>query len=533
MSLSGTDTPRTGGAALLARLGGAGALVLLAVAALPVFWLGFGALFAAWSTPEYSHGPLIPLISLYLFLRERADMAPGPEAPARIGPGLLLLLAALAVGVAGTLLRIPVIVSYGLILWVGAVLLIGYGWDRGRRHWAPVVHLVFMLPLPQFLYWKLTLFLQGVSSEMGVWFVALAGVPVYLEGHVIDLGVYRLQVAEACSGLRYLFPILSFSYLIALLYRGPYWHRVLIFLAAAPLTVVMNAVRIGIIGVLVDRYGIGHAEGFLHAFEGWVIFLVCVVILMAFAALLQRFAPTPRPLVEAIDLRFDGLAREAAAITRIGRPAALRLGIAAVVALGVAVAVLAVPRPEPVAVDREPFALFPRALGEWRGVHHPLEAEVADVLGASDYLNATYLATGGQAVHLFMAFYERQTDGAGIHSPEVCLPAGGWEVAALARHEVAVPGHAGFAVNRAVIERGMERQLVYYWFEQRGARMTNDFAVKFALVRDGLMTGRTDGALVRLVTPIAPGEDIARAEARLEAVMSGLLPALPAFVPGA
>jgi exosortase D (VPLPA-CTERM-specific) len=530
MSLSGTDTPRPGAA--LARLGGAGALLLLTVAALPVFWLGFGALFAAWSTPEYSHGPLIPLISLYLFLRERADQPPGSQAPARIGPGLLLLLAALAVGVAGTVLRIPVIVSYGLILWVGAVVLIGFGWDRGRRHWAPVVHLVFMLPLPQFLYWKLTLFLQGVSSEMGVWIVALAGVPVYLEGHVIDLGVYRLQVAEACSGLRYLFPILSFSYLVALLYRGPYWHRVLIFVAAAPLTVVMNAVRIGVIGVLVDRFGIGHAEGFLHVFEGWVIFLVCVAILLALAAVLQRLAPTSRPLAEALDLRFDGLGREAAAIARIGAPAAARLGIGALVALAVVVAVLAVPRPEPVAVDREPFALFPRALGDWRGVHHPLEVEVAEVLGASDYLNATYLATGGQAVHLFVAFYDRQTDGAGIHSPEVCLPAGGWEVSALARHQMTLPGQPAFAVNRAVIDRGMERQLVFYWFEQRGARMTNDFAVKFALVRDGLLTGRTDGALVRLVTPIAPGEDIARAEARLTAFLSVLLPELPPFVPG-
>ena len=162
----------------------------------------------------------------------------------------------------------------------------------------------------------------------------------------------------------------------------------------------------------------------------------------------------------------------------------------------------------------------------------PLEPEVADVLGASDYLNATYLATGGQAVHLFVAFYDRQTDGAGIHSPEVCLPAGGWEVSALARHQILLPGQPAFAVNRAVIDRGMERQLVFYWFEQRGARMTNDFAVKFALVRDGLLTGRTDGALVRLVTPIAPSEDIARAEARLTAFLSDLLPELPPFVPG-
>ena len=110
-----------------------------------------------------------------------------------------------------------------------------------------------MLPLPQVLYWKLSIFLQGVSSVIGVWFVQLAGIPVFLDGNVIDLGVYKLQVAEACSGLRYLFPILSFSYLFSILYRGPIWHKAVLLLSAAPLTVLMNSVRIGVIGILVNQ----------------------------------------------------------------------------------------------------------------------------------------------------------------------------------------------------------------------------------------------------------------------------------------
>ena len=84
-----------------------------------------------------------------------------------------------------------------------------------------MLHLVFMLPLPQFLYWQVSTALQFVSSEVGVALVRGMGVPVYLEGNVIDLGVYQLQVAEACSGLRYLFPIMSFTYVFAVLYRGP------------------------------------------------------------------------------------------------------------------------------------------------------------------------------------------------------------------------------------------------------------------------------------------------------------------------
>ena len=270
--------------------------LIATLTAIPVFWLGFESLARAWSTPEYSHGPLIPLLSLYLFLRELRAAPPMGDAPRKRWPGVAVICAGLAIAILGNLVRIPDIVTYAFILWVGGVVLCVFGWDRGKHHQLPVLHLVFMLPLPQFLYWKLTIFLQGVSSVIGVWLVDLAGIPVYLDGNIIDLGVYKLQVAEACSGLRYLFPILSFSYLFAILYRGPMWHKAVLLLAAAPLTVLMNSFRIGMIGILVNAYGIEQAEGFLHFFEGWVIFGACIGILFLMAIALQRLTPNPLPL---------------------------------------------------------------------------------------------------------------------------------------------------------------------------------------------------------------------------------------------
>ena len=100
--------------------------------------------------------------------------------------------------------------------------------------WPAVLHLVFMLPLPQFLYWRVNTGLQFLSSELGVSFVRLMDMPVFLDGNVIDLGVYKLMVAEACSGLRYLFPIMSFSYVFAVLYTGPRWHKIVLLLSAVP-----------------------------------------------------------------------------------------------------------------------------------------------------------------------------------------------------------------------------------------------------------------------------------------------------------
>ena len=506
------------------------ALVILSI---PLFWIGFAALGRAWSTAEYSHGPLIPLISLYLFLRELRDKTDLPEGtPKNRWPGIAVIGFGLIIAMLGNLANIPDIVTYAYIIWVAGVVLLCMGWAEGRRHQLPVLHLVFMLPLPQYFYWKMTVFLQGVSSELGVFVIQIAGIPVFLDGNIIDLGHYQLLVAEACSGLRYLFPILSFSYLMAILYRGPFWHKVALFVMAAPLTVLMNSFRIGVIGVLVNSYGISHAEGFLHFFEGWVIFGACIALLFLAALALQRTTRESKPLSEVIDFDFDGLGgqfKRATAITSTR----LHMGIGILIT-ALAMAFVIAPRTEPIPPARSDFALFPRQLGSWIGTNYILDPQVEEVLGANDYINSVYSDPAtSQPIQFFSAFYRSQTEGEGIHSPEVCLPAGGWEIFQLEKHTVTIPNtvYGTFTVNRAIIEKEFEQQLVYYWFEQRGTRMTNDVAAKLSVLRDGITTGRTDGAIVRFVTQIDADEDPGDADARLQEFMARALTNLPTFIP--
>lgn len=516
--------------------GAAGPLLFgaLVAAAVPAFWLGLVALGEAWTTPEYSHGPLIPLISLYLFLRELRDH-PEPAVPEPVDrrPGLLVMALGLLVGVFGNLTAVADFVTYGLIVWVSGVVLTCFGWARGKLHQLPVLHLIFMLPLPQILYWQLTIFLQGISSELGVWFIQLAGVPVYLDGNIIDLGIYKLQVAEACSGLRYLFPILSFSYLTAILYRGPFWHKALLFVMAAPLTVFMNAFRIGVIGVLVNSYGIEQAEGFLHFFEGWVIFGFCVAILFLAAALLQKLTRNPKSLRDTIDMDFEGLPRQAGRLRELSASRGL-IGAVVLTAL-VSAGVVLSPGGAQTAPPRDEFVYFPNRLGPWSGSSLPLTEDVEEVLGATDYVQTVYSAGERAApVNFFSAWYTDQTSGEGIHSPEVCLPGGGWEIYSLEEYRVSLPEtpYGTFPVNRAVIQKGFEQQLVYYWFEQRGRRMTNDVAAKVRVIWDSLTRGRSDGAIVRFTTPIhEDGGGVAAAEERLQDLMREVLPKLPAYVP--
>lgn len=500
---------------------------------LALYWTGLASLFDAWSRPEYSHGYLIIPIAIYLFLaqlrHDSTDLA--PTVPER-ALGVVTVLVALLIGLLGNLVHIPDISSYGFILCTAGLVLIVMGARRGLRYWVPLFYLVFMLPLPNFFYWSLSIKLQTISSQIGVAFIKLFGVSVFLDGNIIDLGVYQLQVAEACSGLRYLFPLMSFSFLFAVLYRGPRWHKVVLFLSALPITVLMNSVRIGIIGLLVNRYGTEQAEGFLHFFEGWIIFAACVVLLYIEAILLQRLTMAPRPIHSMLDVEFGSLATQLGRIRDIDATPALVYSTLAIVLTGL-VWQLA-PARAAIVTQREPLVLFPLQLEQWTGKRQTLEESIERVLAADDYHIANYAGADARApVGLFVAYYNSQTSGSGIHSPEVCIPAGGWEVSrwTTANTGIRTPSGQSLTVNRAIIQKGLSRQVVYYWFEQRGRHMTSAYAAKAYTVLDSVMRGRTDGALVRVTTPVAASESLDAAEERLRTFLKPVLAKLPKYVP--
>lgn len=505
------------------------------VAAVFFFKEGFDALLKAWQLPEYSHGPLIPVLSLLLFLRQLKDY------PVNLGEindrwvGVGFLMVAIAFGMLGKLAKIDDIVAYALILWVGAILLISFGWKTGKYFWPPVLHLVYMLPLPDTLYYKLSIYLQFISSELGVFFLQALGVSVLLEGNIIDLGLLKLHVAEACSGLRYLFPILSFSYIFAVLYQGPMWHKAILLISAAPITVLMNSVRIAVAGVIVNSYGVEWLEGFTHFFEGWVIFTVCVLILFLLAWILVAFRQDDETLLGALDLETEGLGEQASRIAYIQPSKALIAGTVMLVA--VAIPTELVSFRNQTEFDREPFALFPNQIGEWGALGPPtkLKPAVEANLAADDYISLDFSKDPSDVkgrVDFFVAWYKDQTKG-GTHSPEICLPGSGWEISEL--NEVDISSRIGvaeeFEVNLAIIQKGELRMMVYYWFEQRGTRIANDLSAKLALLKDSVLHGRTDGALMRLTTVIAPNEPLEDAQLRLDDLLVNALEIMPDYIP--
>ena len=136
-------------------------------------------------------------------------------------------------------------------------------------------------------------------------------------------------------------------------------------------------------------------------------------------------------------------------------------------------------------------------------------------------------------MNFYIAYYGSQRAGASIHSPRSCIPGGGWEITDLSQQDLSdTLGMEGPKVNRAIIRLGDQRQLVYYWFEQRGRTITNEYLAKWYLLQDGLTMNRSDGALVRLVTPILIDTDESEADLRLQTFLSEFYQELPRFLPG-
>lgn len=499
--------------------------VLLAV----IFADGVTDLFSGWESEEYSYGYLIPLLSAFLAWQQSTRLM---QLPLRANwPGLALALVGLVLCIAGELGTLYTLIQYGLLVTIGGGALALMGWQAFRLLLPAYLLLYFMVPLPQFVYHSLSSNLQLISSQLGVLFIRAFGIAVYLEGNVIDLGSYQLQVAEACSGLRYLFPLSALGFIAAVFFRGPWWQKVTLFLSALPITILMNSFRIGVIGILVDRVGSAMVDGFLHDFEGWAVFMVCSACLVLEMWLFARFGSPRLTLAESFAIQAPTPLPCGATV--VGRRLPWSFYLVLPPLAFTAFLVLWLPHREELLPEHPEFIFFPAQIGVWRGRPQPLGADYVDALKFEDYLLSDYVDAAGESVNLYVAYYASQRKGASVHSPKSCLPGGGWQIEGFSQREIADPqGQAApLRVNRALIGMGDERLLVYYWFQQRGRLLTNEYLVKWYLLWDAIGRNRTDGALVRLVAPAPPGSDLAREDARLTAFAAAIRAPLRRFIP--
>jgi EpsI family protein len=181
---------------------------------------------------------------------------------------------------------------------------------------------------------------------------------------------------------------------------------------------------------------------------------------------------------------------------------------------------------------REPFAGFPMEIATWRGERAPdFDEAIVKELGVDEYLNTVYSDPAGTIAGLYVGYYSSQRQGDAIHSPANCLPGAGWQPVESGRLTLDVG--RPIEVNRWLIQKGDQQQLVLYWYQSHGRVVASEYSSKVHLVLDAIRLNRTDAALVRVITPIARGSADARAAAERSAAafVRSMFPLLDRYLP--
>jgi EpsI family protein len=168
-------------------------------------------------------------------------------------------------------------------------------------------------------------------------------------------------------------------------------------------------------------------------------------------------------------------------------------------------------------------------LAGWDGREVPLDADILKVAAVDDYLNRVYQAPDGKTLGLYVGYYKSQQTGDAIHSPKNCLPGSGWQPVVAERVSLTRPDGSSAPVNLYVIEKGLERQLVLYWYQSHGRIIASEYWAKYYMVRDAIRMNRTDSALVRIVIPFK--QDRQFAQARAVEFAQQMMPPLETLIP--
>ncbi|TLY21294.1 MAG: EpsI family protein [Nitrospirae bacterium] len=498
--------------------------------------------------PNYSHGFLVPLVAVYFAWKRREQLLALQAHPSRAGIGLLGIgLLMFIVGSVGADLYLQ---RSSLIVVIAGLVLLILGRDALRMLALPIAFLFFMVPLPTIVMNAIAFPLQMFAAKTAAFFLFNFGIPVLREGNVIVLARTTLEVAEACSGIRSLQALLAIGTVYAYFTQSDLWKRWTLVLLTVPIAIAANAFRVGGTGVLADYWGAEAAVGFYHTFEGWLVFVMAFILLFASGAVLSKVGvrqrrSSPSPVI--------------GHSSPVVRHAVQRwpFFIAIVLLIGTWGVEQGRPSSE-VVLLKKPFAAFPlRLADQWEGRELGLDQAVLDVLNLSDYMMRVYTPinatkgegqeqeTGEESRHtssdssprslhvqipawLYVGYYQSQRTGATYHSPQNCLPGAGWQFVESTQVPVTVGGSV-VTINQVVIQKGLDKQVILYWYHDRGRVIASEYWAKAYLLWDAATRNRTDGALVRISVPVVTTTDDAVEHAR--GFLRDLWPSLLEFMP--
>lgn len=489
------------------------AVSIILLAALSwVYWSTFQGLYHRWThDDDYSYGILIPFLSAYFVWDKRRILATLPVKPVwwAIVP-LAFFLGLSAYGILGSSynaarLSIPAVVM--------TLVLLCFGKQYIKTLLFPLFVLFFMIPLPAIVQTSIIPPLQLISTELGSGMLRLFGISVYVEGNLIDLGTAKLSVVEACSGLRYILPLIGIGFVYSYLFEEFWWKRIANVLISIPIAILMNGVRIGATGIGVEIWGPSAAEGINHDLEAFIVFASAFTLHFLFGRSLRHLPPYPTGKFGKLETPPVVSADSSAPVSGVWKTTLASV----LLTLGVGAATLNTASFPPLEVAGG-MESFPKKIGDWQGRQDYVSASIVDFSGADDYFSATYANSGNEVVSLYIGyrgtpFLESDMF---FHSPNVCLPGAGWKTLSNQTQSLSLNSRfPAFRVTEMISQKNDQKILTQFWFQTKSRIDPSVHLNRLQLARHALENDNTHDLFLRVITPLAEGEEVSVARVRL------------------
>lgn len=491
-----------------------------------------------WDNENYSHGLIVPFVIGYIIWLNFDDLR-ASERRAQTAVGFTLVLLSIAMLLAGTLGAELFTQRISLVLILAGITIYFFGSRILAKLIVPFVLLLLAIPIPEIIFNKIAFPLQIWASKVSALGIRLFGIPSERKGNVIELiplgetKLVGLEVVEACSGIRSLMTLATLALVLAYFTRErrenisrglsewlsdpELWRTLILMFSAIPIALVTNGVRVMVTGILTYYYGQHVAEGRWHDLAGWLVFAVAFVMM----ALLNAFL---KNIFRGYRSKGDMSSIESAFFNPALPITSQKLVVLFIVIVLGGVLINWFQQRGEIIMDRKPLVELPYRIGNTfrNGADAKFGAPIESVLRATDYIMREYVAVKGlkeyaagvegvipeiTRFNLYVGYYASQRSGATYHSPQHCLPGSGWEMKDGQLVEINTPAGESFTANMYTVQNGGHREIMIYWYEGRGRRTASEYWDKIYTVWDSVTLRRSDGAMVRIMTPVINGDN--------------------------
>ncbi len=477
-----------------------------------VYWNVFLSLINAWlNVPAYSHGFLVPIVSLYIIWVYRNRLSLSDIKPNLfIGTAVLLVSGSLLVLGEASMINVVQQVSMLVAICGIVILLLG---SRFMRVWAvPLLYLVLMLPVLDGLFRKVQLPFQLLSAKMAVAILQVFDIPVLLSGKYIELPTLTLEVARACSGIQYMVSIVALVIPLMFIFLKGSGSRILLMFFAFLIGVSVNWLRIVLIALWVYNGGEGlHGPG--HILQGLFVSVFGFFTLFMIAWIIAKISGNQQ----------DSIEEKRSKIIQGGldKKVEKRMWLAWGMAISILVGASQIVNPSsiaPVKLKQEEYSLIPEKIGTWQSIREGTGETIFN-LDPDLYLERTYLNRDNENVNVYIGYFERQEQGREVvHSNLQSLYDNSQKI------RITLDSKQSIDVNKAILKKENKRYLVIYWYNINGRLTESNVAAKIISVIDSLVFRRANAALIGFSVPLESGVDENKAYVIMVDLIESLFP---------